>query len=315
MHYPEPDEERRKPMKKNAEAMVMASFAADALALGAHWIYDTDQIARTFNNVETFQKPGENSYHPTKQAGDFTHYGDQTMVLLESLAIRQKFDLEHFAGLWRQFHQNYTGYIDHATRTTLVNFNNGSSAESAGSESTDLGGAARIAPILYAYRSSCDEAVHHARTQTAMTHNSPLVIDSAAFFAHVVFRILHGESPVAAIETTTSSAFNREPFQTWVGNGLESRSSGTIESIKRFGQMCQAGSAFPSVIHLVARYQDDLRQALIENVMAGGDSAARGMVAGMLLGAFHGIDAIPEPWLTALTARQTILSYLADIGA
>ena len=302
-------------MKDNAQAMVMASFAADALALGAHWIYDTDQIAHTFNNVETFQKPGENSYHPTKQAGDFTHYGDQTMVLLQSLAVCRKFDLEHFAGLWQEFLQNTTGYIDHATRTTLGNFKNGASATSAGSESTDLGGAARIAPILYAYRSSCDDAVNHARMQTAMTHNNPLVIDSAAFFGHVVFRILHGESPVAAVESTTDSTFNREPFQTWVKNGLESRSSNTVESIKRFGQMCQVGAAFPSVIHLIARYENDLRMALIENVMAGGDSAARGMMAGMVLGAFHGADAIPESWSMALTARQTILSYLADIDA
>ena len=28
-------------MKERAEAMVLASFAADSLALGAHWIYDT----------------------------------------------------------------------------------------------------------------------------------------------------------------------------------------------------------------------------------------------------------------------------------
>ena len=33
-------------MKDKASAMVLASFAADALALGAHWIYDTSAIDR-----------------------------------------------------------------------------------------------------------------------------------------------------------------------------------------------------------------------------------------------------------------------------
>jgi ADP-ribosylglycohydrolase len=146
-----------------------------------------------------------------------------------------------------------------------------------------------------------------------MTHNHVLVTDSAAFFAAVVFRILQGESPVAAIEATTALQLSREPFQTWVKNGIESRSSVTTAAVKRFGQMCDVNAAFPGAIHLVARYEDNLREALIENVMAGGDSAARGMITGMLLGAFHGYAAIPEPWLTKLAAREKIMTLLADI--
>ncbi len=33
-------------MKAKAEAMVLASFAGDSLALGPHWIYDIDEIER-----------------------------------------------------------------------------------------------------------------------------------------------------------------------------------------------------------------------------------------------------------------------------
>ena len=33
-------------MTPQTTAMVLASFAADSLALGAHWIYDTDEIDR-----------------------------------------------------------------------------------------------------------------------------------------------------------------------------------------------------------------------------------------------------------------------------
>ncbi|MFH0994807.1 MAG: ADP-ribosylglycohydrolase family protein [Pseudomonadota bacterium] len=302
-------------MKDNAKAMVLASFAADSLALGAHWIYDTDQIAATFKRVETFQKPGANSYHSTKTAGEFTHYGDQMLVLLESLAACRGFELKHFAVLWQKQQQHYTGYVDHATRSTLSNFKDGMTLEPVGSESTDLGGAARMAPLAYAYRNDCKELSKSAGIQTAMTHNHILVTESAVFFSAVVFRILQGESPVAAIEATTASLFNREPFQAWVKKGIESRTSDTIAAVKRFGQMCEINAAFPGVIHLVARYEDNLQQALIENVMAGGDSAARGMITGMLLGAHQGFAAIPESWLTELSAREKIISLLADIDA
>jgi len=35
-------------MQENAKAMVLASFAADSLSLGAHWIYDTGLIVERF---------------------------------------------------------------------------------------------------------------------------------------------------------------------------------------------------------------------------------------------------------------------------
>ena len=80
-------------MNDKAQAMVLASLAADSLALGAHWIYDTDTLAREIGRVDRLLAPPQGSYHPTKNRGEFTHYGDQTLLLLESLA---KTDLTRF---------------------------------------------------------------------------------------------------------------------------------------------------------------------------------------------------------------------------
>jgi ADP-ribosylglycohydrolase len=300
-------------MKNNAKAMVLGAFAADSLALGAHWIYDTDEIANTFGRVETFQKPAADSYHPTKDAGQFTHYGDQTLVLLESLAACQGFELNHFAGQWRKFHSEYDGYFDQATRSTLANFESGENPASAGSRSADLGGASRIAPLAYVYRNNAEQLIQHARIQTAMTHNNPQVVDASAFFASVVFQVLDGAGPTEAIRAAAGSQFNREPFSAWVSKGLESQNLDTREAIRRFGQMCETPAAFPSVIHLIVKYQENLKEALVQNVMAGGDSAARGLLTAMVLGAYQGLDAIPENWLTQLEARPRILQLLAQI--
>jgi len=72
-------------MTDNRRPMVMASFAADSLALGVHWIYDAAKIKQDFGRVDALRKPLPNSYHPTKEKGEFTHYGDQTFVLLEQI--------------------------------------------------------------------------------------------------------------------------------------------------------------------------------------------------------------------------------------
>jgi ADP-ribosylglycohydrolase len=56
-----------------------------------------------------------------------------------------------------------------------------------------------------------------------------------------------------------------------------------------------------------------LKDVLVENVMAGGDSAARGMIAGMILGAHNGMAAIPEHWLGEMKAYEKIRQLLEDI--
>ena len=66
-------------MNDKVQAMVLASFIGDSLALAAHWIYDTEKIAREFGRVESFITPKPDSYHPTKRKGQFTHYGDQAL--------------------------------------------------------------------------------------------------------------------------------------------------------------------------------------------------------------------------------------------
>ena len=65
------------------KAAVIGAFVADALSLGVHWVYNTDVIDKKLGRVEHYYDP-MTSYHTGKKAGDFTHYGDQMMVLLES---------------------------------------------------------------------------------------------------------------------------------------------------------------------------------------------------------------------------------------
>jgi ADP-ribosylglycohydrolase len=146
-----------------------------------------------------------------------------------------------------------------------------------------------------------------------MTHNNPLVIDSAEFFARVAFQVLGGQSPTAALEEVSATRFSSEPWSGWIKSAQNKRSAPTIKTIFQFGQSCDTRGAFPAVIHLITRYENNLQDALIENVMAGGDSAARGMVVGMILGAHLGMKAIPGIWLDDMTRRSTIEELLNRI--
>jgi ADP-ribosylglycohydrolase len=300
-------------MKDKSKAMVLASFAADSLALSAHWIYSSQKIARDFGRIETFLDPDPDSYHPTKKKGEFTHYGDQAFVLLESLAARGGFDPGNFLSLWQQLFAGYKGYYDQATKGTLENLSLGKTFLEAGSSSNDFSGAARIAPLVYCLDQDEEGLVLAARTQADMTHRDSLTVDASGFFARVACRVLHGMRPVSALDEVSSTFFKGSRLQLWADKALESCSGESVQTIKTFGQDCHTPDAFPSVIHLICRYENDLKEALVQNVMAGGDSAARGMAVGMILGAHLGMEAIPPEWIEGLKKGPEIEKLLDRI--
>ncbi len=299
-------------MTTQATAMVLASFAADSLALGAHWIYDPDEIDRRFGRVDTLLSPLADSYHHARKKGEFTHYGDQALVLLESLARTGTFSVTDFAAAWKNLFIDYPGYIDKATAATLENMNRHLPPEQCGSRSSDLGGAARIAPLLYWYQDDRQALLEAVRQQTALTHNNPATLAGAEFIAKTAWEVLHGTSPAAALETALEEGVNDIDLDIRIRGGLDSGGKDTRTVIKKFGQMCGIAAALPGAIHLILSYEDDLKTALIENVMAGGDSAARGLVAGMILGAHGGRSAIPEEWLTGMKQYAHITALLAS---
>ena len=299
-------------MKENKKGMLFGSFVGDALALGPHWVYNTNVIDKKFGRVQQYFDPLV-SYHAGKKKGDFTHYGDQMLLLLESLASASGFDRTQFAEAWQSFFNDYEGYRDKATLTTLQNMTEGNNILKSGSSSDDLGGAARIGPIVYRYANDMASAIQAARYQTALTHNNPSVLDSAEFFVRLAIRALAGEKPSEAISHLLETQYQDTDIGDAVSLGLASQDKDTRTIIAEFGQMCSVEAALPGTIHVITKYEKDLKEALVENVMAGGDSAARGMLVGMVLGAYTGIESIPEDWLETLNTKKRIADLLVLI--
>jgi ADP-ribosylglycohydrolase len=298
-------------MEDKAKAAVLGAFVADALSLGPHWVYNTNVIDKKFGVVDRFLDP-LTSHHKGKHAGDLTHYGDQMMVLLASTAARAgRFDRGQFTADWREFMASYDGYFDQATKTTLQNLADGKTFPDCGSASDELGGAARIAPLVACYPSDLTSLIQAARAQTALTHNNRTVIASAEFFGRVVFAVLQGQKPAEAIPAAMTAGDSDETLQESLAVALDSGSGDSRQTIADFGQMCAIEAALPATLHLILKYEGNFKQALIANVMAGGDSAGRGMLTGMVLGAYHGMAAIPGEWLTSLKSRGRIEELLA----
>ena len=301
-------------MNQKIKDAVMASFVADALSLGVHWVYDVAAIESKYGRLEQMVEPELAEYHKGKPKGALTHYGDQAYILLKSVSEHKGFDSGSFRQAWCKLFEDYSGYIDGATKDTLNNIKNDKTIHVIGSMSSDLGGAARISPLALVFHNNLEGFISAAEVQTAMTHNHPVVIETARYFARVAVNVFEGRSPVESMIEAMDQIPENSPVSGLVSKGLDSKGLPTRQTISQFGQMCSVDVALPSTIHLIASYEDDLKTALIENIMAGGDSSARGLLAGFILGAYLGLDQIPDQWLADMKARYEIGILMDNIS-
>jgi len=279
--------------------LVLPAFFGDALALGAHWIYDAEDIDAHFPDGVTNYADPQSAYHPGKKAGDFTHYGDQTLVLLESLVRHGGFDHAGWRSDWLAYWQGQpSSYLDGATRHTLENLSAGLDRPS---DSHDLGGASRVAALFALHPGSDTELVEAARDQTALTHGDPRVIGAAGFIALATRRILAGDGFRQAFEKAAAIASHSPDL-----DEAASAAEGSVDSLAEIGLSCDVAVAFPLTLALALKFEQAPVAGLRENAGLGGDSAARGLPLGLWLGARHGLAAFPAVWSESLSGGPRI---------
>jgi ADP-ribosylglycohydrolase len=200
--------------------------------------------------------------------------------------------------------------VDQATKDTLVNFQSGKDLAEWGSGSGDLAGASRMAPVVWAHAHEPEALLAAARAQTKMTHDNALVLLAAGFFAQTVLLVVEGQAPVPALERAAGEHLAGSPLAGLFQAGLASRKEDTTRALLGFGTACPILQSFPGAIHILAKYPDDLEGGLVANVMSGGDSSGRGMMAAMVLAAHLGPDALPGRWVEDLEARARMYELL-----
>ncbi|MGJ8643515.1 MAG: ADP-ribosylglycohydrolase family protein [Luteolibacter sp.] len=256
-----------------------AALVADSLSLGAHWVYDQEEIAEAFpSGISNLTEP-LSEYHKTKRAGDQTHYGDQAVMLRDSIEARGGFDADCWREDWLAAMESYEGYVDGASRATIK-------AEGmVASDSGDLGGAARIAPILD-LGLELDEAVAAVRAQTGLTHGDAAVADAAEFFTRAAYAVDGG----AVFEDAVDIAAEEGSYtKLKVADHLESARDLLDENFlavaEELGQACGVDQAFPLALYFLLRPEAEFGKTMSDNALAGGDSSARAMLIALLFAA------------------------------
>jgi len=266
---------------------LVGSLAGDALSLGVHWIY-AEETLRELAPVAEFSDPAADSYHPEKHAGDLSHVGDQALTLHRSLHPENGFDAGEWSEHWHAMWEGYPDYFDKATKHRL--------AEGEAMASDELAGAARIAPLVSFYGPEQRDKLFDAISgQTALTHAGVPVRSAGWCLAELALGAMETGSVARSLARSERIDY---PELDYFGMLAKARSlpDDPIAAVGECGRACPLDQALPAVLYILDRFGDDLEAALMANARAGGDNCARGLALGMVLGAAHGVDAVPSRW-------------------
>lgn len=284
------------------KGMLYGAFIGDAFALGTHWIYDTEKLKIEASQVEHYTDPAKNLFHSGKHKGDFTHYGDQSLLLLKSIASNNGFDINVFKTHWLTHMSKYEGYLDHATKESLQLLD---PVNNLGSSSDELGGISRIAPLIF-YHFDDQELSRFIKEQTQLTHNNQLLLEFGKFLEDWILDLIIGKPLVPSLEQHISKHPSVKPYYDEIKYRLKEDS---VKVIKDIGQSCPSQFAFPTALFLILKHPTDFMSAMQENILSGGDSAGRGMLIGMILGASLGFNQLPKHLIDHLNEKSIIENF------
>ena len=199
-------------------------------------------------------------------------------------------------------------------------------------DSKGCGGVMRIAPIpLFAVperRMDILESDRLAGDAAALTHRHPLGYLSAAMAAHVIYLLVQESSPTRqtledAIADANLAMRTLYPKQARYVETLEGLSKQAvalaanaapdIENINVLGEGWVGEETLVIALYCSLRHFDSFENAMIASVNHGGDSDSTGAVAGNILGAALGYQALPSFYTDDVELHDLILQMADDL--
>jgi len=212
--------------------------------------------------------------------------------------------------------------IDALARMTTV-------GDPAKNDSKGCGGVMRVAPIGMLFHSLAlvdpeGRAEHYERAfslaceAAALTHGHPSGQLTAGVMAALVFSLLDGVDLPTAIERSLpvleARAGHEETLAAIQQAQALSRSDvSCVEAIRRLGEGWVAEEALAIGVYCALK-ATDFETGVIMAVNHDGDSDSTGLIAGHLLGAIHGVSAIPTRWLEPLELKDVIEEVADDLA-
>ncbi len=193
--------------------------------------------------------------------------------------------------------------------------------------SKGCGGIMRVAPVGLLYpHASLEEIVEMGTEISAITHGHPLGCFPSGIFAAIVQQAAYAEEGtplITMVENAVEAARSLygesdywETLETIICNAIDfaGNDSSDDTNLRKLGEGWVAEETLAVSMYCALRYEHDFSAGIIAAVNHDGDSDSTGAVAGNILGALHGYDALDNKWKEKLQLRDLILQTADTIS-
>ena len=192
--------------------------------------------------------------------------------------------------------------------------------------SCGCGGVMRVAPVGL-FVSDSDEAAHVAALAAALTHGHPMGYIPAAALAYIVNRCVYGEPDTLAgvvddCIRRLPAWFEDEQYQAAemgrqlaYAAELAANSDADAVNIPLMGEGWVGDQALAIAVYACLRHPDDFSAAVIAAVNHSGDADSTGAIAGNIMGAYLGAEAIESRWTDDLELYDLLRRMASELMA
>lgn len=278
-------------------ACLWGALVADAACLGLHWLYDPERVALVskahgspaFAPVDASYFIDAKGYfaHGARLDGQLTQYGECLRLAIGSMIETEGvFDVDHHQKEFLAFFGaggSYSGYIDQPTRGALENMANATRTPT-GIDDDQHPAIARV-PALVAGAGDLQAAIE-------VTNVNADALIYGNLFAGVLHEVLDGSDLRSSLEGAANQAPDEQ--KRLLTTAFEDDRP-PVEYAGDLGRACHLPMGMPVAFHIMLR-SESYREAVEQNILAGGDSAGRAIIIGATMAAHYGLAGIPLEW-------------------
>lgn len=268
--------------RKGAAAQSQTSIVGDVILKGKAQYWDRPNV----------------HYHQGMHAGDNTLNAHCALTLIDVMnAAGGHYDRDGFLRSYIQLMMadepaHPDTYAESYHRGFFAHLVKGSPADQCAAVTHDtpsIGGLVTIAPLVIGERlrgTSLADTLQLCREHLALTHPDKFLAEVCDAYVQLIDGLLFRDDDAQVEELLLDAArgtSRRDLTKLVEGNRSEREVIGNVLS-----PACYISDAWPAVLYLACKHQQDPLRALQVNAEVGGDNVHRGSVLGVILGLIHG---------------------------
>jgi ADP-ribosyl-[dinitrogen reductase] hydrolase len=266
-----------------AEGCLLGQFAGDSLGSLVEWQPPSEILRRYPNRVRELIDGGVWG----TIAGQPTDDSEMALMLARTLVKERRYDVE-------EVRKAYVFWLDSpafaAGGTILAGLRGNPKAESQAN-----GALMRISPLgIFCANSDLATTSELAQKDAALTHPHPICLQANALFTMAIAQaISRSKGPREIYEDIKGWATEMNVEKPLMQAILDAPHSAPADYIDQLGWVL---IAFHNALWQLLN-APSLEEGVVDTVMRGGDTDTNAAIAGALLGAVYGRDALPKQWV------------------